>query len=69
MNHDDPRHRTPPRAEPLQPDRPGRGTQKQDKPGNETPAGQQGGTAEGAENRKEQAETAAENVREGYGGG
>ena len=65
MNHDDPTHRTPPRAEPLQPDRPTRGQDKQtDNRGN----AQQGDSAEQARKLKEQSETAVENVREGYGG-
>lgn len=62
MNHDDPTHRKPPRAEPLQPDFPGRGDEKQDKPD------PQGDPAEAARKLKEQVETAIENVREGYGG-
>ena len=68
MNHDDPRHRSPPRAEPLQPDRPSQGDDKQ-KPGSgQAPAkGEQAVT--NAEKLKEQSEVAVENVREGYGGG
>jgi hypothetical protein len=68
MNHDDPNHRTPPRAEPLQPDRPGRGLKKDgEQSGAATMKDGQCGTAEGAEARKEQSETAVENTREGYG--
>jgi len=68
MNHDDPRHRTPPRAEPLQPDRPGRGADKQDPgAGSAPPKGRQESTPHGAEKLKEQVDTAVENAREGYG--
>ena len=43
MNHDDPRHRSPPRAEPLQPDRPGQGTDRQKGGSGTAPAkGEQG---------------------------
>jgi hypothetical protein len=62
-DHDDPTHRSPPRAEPLQPDRPGRGTDKQ-KP----PSATGHGSSESAEKLKRQSEDAVENVREGYGG-
>lgn len=62
MNHDDPKHRSPPRAEPLQPDRPGRGAKKEE-PGSR---GEPGGDAE---KLKQQTEDAVENAREGYGGG
>lgn len=69
MNHDDPLHRSPPRAEPLQPDLPGRGTQKQDKRSGEAPAkGEQADLPGSAEKLKEQSEVAVENAREGYGG-
>jgi hypothetical protein len=61
MNHDDPQHRSPPRAEPLQPDRPGRGADKQEP----KPAGQPGGNAD---KLKQQVDAAVENAREGYGG-
>jgi len=61
MNHDDPKHRTPPRAEPLQPDRPGRGSDK------EEPA-QPARRDDHVDKAKEQTDTALENVREGYGG-
>ena len=50
MNHDDPRHRSPPRAEPLQPDLPGRGTKKQDQRRGAAPAkGEQADVPESAE--------------------
>lgn len=69
MNHDDPRHRSPPRAEPLQPDRPGQGTDKQTDGSGAAPAkGQQAPLGESAEKLKRQSEVAVENVREGYGG-
>lgn len=68
MDHDDPSHRRPPRAQPLQPDRPGRGNQKQDPHDAADAPRHDGGTADGAERRKEQSETAVENTREGYGG-
>lgn len=64
MQHDDPTHRTPPRAEPIQPDRPGRGSDRQ---GQDEP-GTRDGTAEGAEQRRKRSEDALDNVREGYGG-
>lgn len=67
MNHDDPRHRSPPRAEPLQPDRPGRGSDRQADDGRPPAPGQQGDRPERAEKLKEQSETAVENTREGYG--
>ena len=69
MNHDDPGHRSPPRAEPLQPDRPGRGAGKESGGSGQAPrSGQQGDSAERARKLKEQADVAVENVREGYGG-
>lgn len=69
MNHDDPTHRSPPRAEPLQPDRPGRGTDKQSRDDGSPPArGQQGDSPERAGKLKKQSDVAVENVREGYGG-
>ena len=52
----------PPRAEPLQPDRPGRGTDRDDPA---TGAGQ--ASADEAKRLAEQEKTAVENVREGYG--
>jgi hypothetical protein len=68
--HDDPRHRSPPRAEPLQPDRPGRGSDRQTPDDGQPPAkGEPGGTEDGARKQKQQSEDALENVREGYGGG
>lgn len=67
--HDDPQHRSPPRAEPLQPDRPGRGTDRQTADNGLPPAkGEQGGTESGASKQKQQVKDALENVREGYGG-
>ena len=63
MNHDDPRHRSPPRAEPLQPDRPGRGQDRQKAPPGVAPA-----KGDAADKLKQQNEDALENVREGYGG-
>lgn len=68
MNHDDPRHRSPPRAEPLQPDRPGRGADRESDRGGAPAKGRPGGTTEGAEKLKQQTEDAVENAREGYGG-
>jgi hypothetical protein len=69
MTHEDPRHRSPPRAEPLQPDLPGRGTKKQDKRSGAAPAkGEQGDVSKSAEKLKRQSEVAIENTREGYGG-
>lgn len=62
-HHDDPTHRSPPRAEPIQPDRPGRGTDKQRGDG---PAPT--GNPKHAEELKRQSENAVENAREGYGG-
>jgi hypothetical protein len=67
MNHDDPSHRSPPRAEPLQPDRPDRGTKKQSEdsgsPQRDEP---QQDPNVGADKLKKQSEDALENVREGY---
>ena len=54
----------PPRAEPLQPDRPGRGADRDD-PGTGAGAGQ--ASADEAKRLAEQEKTAVENVREGYG--
>jgi len=69
MNHDDPRHRSPPRAEPLQPDRPGQGDDKQRRgSGTAPPKGEQGDSADRADKLKQQTDTAVENAREGYGG-
>ncbi|KQW45360.1 MULTISPECIES: hypothetical protein [unclassified Roseateles] len=65
MNHDDPTHRSPPRAEPLQPDRPTRGDDKQKE---RSPEASRRHAKEQAEQLKEQTETALENTREGYGG-
>jgi hypothetical protein len=62
-DHDDPTHRSPPRAEPIQPDRPGRGKDKEAS----GDAGQAGDPAH-ADQLKKQEETAVENAREGYGG-
>ena len=68
MNHDDPRHRSPPRAEPLQPDKPGQGSDKDGDNSGAAPAkGQQGGTHEGADKLRTQSEDALDNIREGYG--
>jgi hypothetical protein len=70
MKHDDPRHRSPPRAEPLQPDRPGRGSDKQAERSGTAPAkGQQGNIADSARKLKQQTDDAVENAREGYGKG
>ena len=67
MNHDDPTHRAPTRAEPLQPDRPGHGAQKDQ--GSEGAPGQanQDERSQNADKLKEQSEVAVENVREGFG--
>lgn len=69
MNHDDPRHRSPPRAEPLQPDRPGRGTGRRDESGSGAapPKGEQGDVSGSADKLRRQSEVAVENAREGYG--
>lgn len=70
MNHDDPRHRSPPRAEPLQPDRPGQGRDPQHPGSGTAPAkGQQADLTRSAEKLKQQSEGAVDNAREGYGGG
>ncbi len=69
MNHDDPRHRSPPRAEPLQPDLPGKGDDKQLGRGTPPAKGQQADITESAERLKQQSEDAVANAREGYGGG
>jgi hypothetical protein len=69
MNHDDPRHRSPPRAEPLQPDHPGKGDDKEEKGSGDAPAkGEQVQSPGEAEKLKKQSEDALSNVREGYGG-
>jgi hypothetical protein len=68
MAQNNPQHRSPPRAEPIQPDRPWRGDDQQDKGGAAPAKGQQGGTAEGARKLKQQSEDAVDNAREGYGG-
>ena len=52
----------PPRAEPLQPDRPGRGTKRED---SQADAGRR--AEDEAKRQAEQAQTALDNVREGYG--
>ena len=70
MNHDDPSHRSPPRAEPLQPDRPGQGTKKEEGQGTQTSGEKSGGgLSPGADKLKKQTDNAVENTREGYGGG
>jgi hypothetical protein len=70
MAQNNPQHRSPPRAEPIQPDRPWRGDDQQRGDSGAAPAtGQQGGTAEGARKLKQQSEDAVANTREGYGGG
>lgn len=63
MKHDDPTHRSPPRAEPIQPDRPGRGSDKQRSDSTAQP-----GDPKHAEKLKQQSEDAVDNAREGYGG-
>lgn len=68
MNHNDPNHRQPPRAEPLQPDRPGRGDDKDESATRAPEASHQGETPAKAQKLKEQSDTAVENAREGYGG-
>ena len=62
--HPTPGHSKPPRAAPLQPDRPARGSDTESTD-IET---EDGAAAESVERRKEQSETALSNVREGYGG-
>jgi hypothetical protein len=51
----------PPRAEPLQPDRPGRGTDRTEPGADSTPTGD-----EQARRQAEQEKAALENVRRGY---
>ncbi len=69
MTHDDPRHRTPPRAEPLQPDRPTRGADKESVDDGRAPAkGEQANPAPSAKKLKQQVEDAHDNVSKGYGG-
>jgi len=62
--HSTPGHSKPPRAAPLQPDRPARGgdTESTDI------ESEDGAAAESVERRKEQGEAALSNVRDGYGG-
>lgn len=68
MNHDDPRHRSPPRADPLQPDKPDQGSGKDGTAvASRRRRANRGGTHEGAEKLSQQSENALENVREGYG--
>jgi hypothetical protein len=52
--------KTPPRAEPLQPDKPGAGDGKQ------APADGSSASRDDIRRREEQERTAVENVREGY---
>ena len=60
---------TPPRAEPLQPDRPARGTKKETNEDGRAPAkGQQSDPSQAAEKLKRQVEDAHDNVSKGYGG-
>lgn len=69
MKHDDPAHRSPPRAEPLHPDRPTQGMKKQSDRDGQAPAkGQQADLTDSAKKRRRQSEDALDNVREGYGG-
>jgi hypothetical protein len=70
MAHNDPNHRTPPRAEPLQPDRPGRGEDRQET-GADSAAGERSedGLSRRADKLEDQEKAAVENTREGYGGG
>jgi hypothetical protein len=59
-----PGHPKPPRAEPLQPDRPARGNDTE----SADVEAEEDAEAESVEQRKVQSETALSNVREGYGG-
>ncbi len=69
MKHDEPAHRPPPRAEPLQPDRPTQGMKKQSDPKGRAPAkGEQADLADSARKLRRQSEDAIDNVSEGYGG-
>lgn len=69
MSHDYPRRRSPPRAEPLQPDLPGQGSDKESHRSGDAPAkGQQADIGKSAEKLKKQVQDALDNVREGYGG-
>jgi hypothetical protein len=60
--------KTPPRAEPIQPDRPGRGldTEADDDAGRGGNTGSGPATGSPGERRAEQEESARTNVREGY---
>ncbi|RZL37055.1 MAG: hypothetical protein EOP35_09615 [Rubrivivax sp.] len=69
MNHDDPTHQSPPRAKPLQQDRPLQGTETEPDQREPRVKGQQADIRPSAEKLKEQTDAALENVREGYGGG
>jgi hypothetical protein len=67
-----PTRRQPPRAQPLQPDRPGSGdaARPADDPAGRAPAGGNPGPGGGdtARRSREQSDDALDNVREGYGG-
>ncbi len=60
-----PGRKTPPRAHPVQPDKPGSGNSSGSDPADK-PAGGAGGSPQ---RQKAQEEDALRNVREGYGGG
>jgi hypothetical protein len=65
MNQDQtPSARKPPRAEPLQPDKPGSGDELTRAPGDAPPEGD--ATRDSARRQKQQSDDALDNVREGY---
>jgi len=66
MNSPVPTNRRPPRAQPIQPDRPGQqdGTQADDEPSQEERDREE--FSRSAKQQREQSEGAVENVREGY---
>lgn len=69
MSTDDiPGQRKPPRAEPIQPDRPGRGVGSEDDSASKGGNGHDVGTdSDSAQRQKKQSDDALDNVREGYG--
>lgn len=65
MNQNAPAHGKPRRAEPLQPDRPGRGDAQEESDADSARKDGQGD----AEKLRQQVEDGVENAREDYGGG
>jgi hypothetical protein len=57
---------TPPRAEPIQPDRPGRGTDREPAAPGAPDASRDKASDNGADQRAEQEKAALDNVRRGY---